>query len=70
MKVNVLYVLAKISVIAIFAINFLIEILNLSFIQSEFFSRLPYLLISVVGIFFIIKIKNYNRSLRLILLII
>ena len=70
MKVNLLYVLSKISIIAIFAFNFLIGILNLSFIQSETFSSLTHLLISVVGIFLIIRIKNYNRSLRLILLII
>ena len=70
MKVNLLYVLSKISIIAIFAFNFLIGILNLSFIQSGVFSSLTHLLISVVGIFIIIRIKNYNRSLRLILLII
>ena len=70
MKVNLLYVLSKISIIAIFAFNFLIGILNLSFIQSGSFSSLTHLLISVVGIFLIIRIKNYNRSLRLILLII
>ena len=70
MKVNLLYVLSKISIIAIFAFNFLIGILNLSFIQSETFLSLTHLLISVVGIFLIIRIKNYNRSLRLILLII
>ena len=70
MKVNLLYVLSKISIIAIFAFNFLIEILNLSFIKSGALASLTHLLISVVGIFLIIRIKNYNRSLRLILLII
>ena len=70
MKVNLLYVLSKISIIAIFAFNFLIGILNLSFIKSGALASLTHLLISVVGIFLIIRIKNYNRSLRLILLII
>ena len=70
MKVNLLYVLSKISIIAIFAFNFFIGILNLSFIHSGVSSSLTHLLISVVGIFLIIRIKNYNRSLRLILLII
>ena len=70
MKVNLLYVLSKISIIAIFAFNFLIGILNLSFIKSGALASLTHLLISVVGIFLIIRIKNYNRSIRLILLII
>jgi len=70
MKVNLLYVLSKISIIAIFAFNFLIGILNLSFIKGGALASLTHLLISVVGIFLIIRIKNYDRSLRLILLII
>ena len=70
MKVNLLYILSKISIISIFAINFLITIFNISFIQSDVFSNLSHILISIIGIFIILKIKNYKRSLRLILLII
>jgi len=59
MKVNLLYVLSKISIIAIFAYNFFIGILNLSFIQSAVFSSLTHLLISVVGI-----IKNTETDIN------
>ena len=69
MKINIFYVLSKVNLIAILTLNFTISLLNLLGSNISFNNGIQ-LSLSIIGIFVILKLKTFQKSLRLFLIFI
>ena len=70
MKINIFYVLSKLSLIAILSLNFAISLLNIFGNDNLFINNIIQLTLSIITIVVILKLKTFQRSVRLILILI
>ena len=70
MKINIFYIISKIYLLSIIVLTLIGSIFSLTYLQSDYPIYILGILLSIVGIFYVLRLKNIKRFSRLILLLI